>query len=53
MKRWSLPLSGVLFEMEQAGFRVDRDILRQLQTQFNDQSESLAKRIYESTGRNV
>jgi DNA polymerase I len=45
-----LPLSGVLFDMEQAGFRVDRDILRQLQTQFNDQSESLAKRIYKSTG---
>ena len=45
-----LPLSSVLFEMEQAGFRVDRDILKQLQAQFNEQSESLAKQIYESTG---
>ena len=45
-----LPLSQVLFEMEQAGFRVDRDILRQLQTQFNEQGDSLAKRIYELTG---
>lgn len=45
-----LPLSSVLYGMEQEGFRVDRDILKQLQTQFNEQSESLAKRIYESTG---
>ena len=45
-----LPLSNVLFEMEQEGFRVDRDILKQLQAQFNEQSESLAKQIYESTG---
>ncbi|HWQ97496.1 MAG TPA: DNA polymerase I [Clostridia bacterium] len=45
-----LPLASVLFEMEHTGFRVDRDILKQLQTQFNEQSESLAKRIYESTG---
>lgn len=45
-----LPLSCVLFDMEQAGFRVDREMLRQLQSQFNQQSESLASRIYESTG---
>ena len=45
-----LPLSNVLFEMEQEGFRVDRDILKLLQAQFNEQSESLAKQIYESTG---
>ncbi len=45
-----LPLAGVLYEMEREGFRVDRDILSQLQAQFNDQSESLAKQIYESTG---
>ena len=45
-----LPLASVLFEMEHTGFRVDRDILKQLQTQFNEQSESLAKRIYELTG---
>jgi DNA polymerase-1 len=36
--------------MEHEGFRVDRGILKQLQTQFNEQSESLAKRIYETTG---
>lgn len=45
-----LPLSSVLFEMEQEGFRVDRDILKQLQSQFNEQSESLAKQIYDTTG---
>ena len=45
-----LPLSCVLYEMEREGFRVDRTILKQLQTQFNEQSESLAKHIYESTG---
>lgn len=45
-----LPLAEVLFEMEQEGFRVDRGILKQLQAQFNAQSESLAKEIYESTG---
>lgn len=45
-----LPLSSVLYEMEREGFRVDRTILKQLQAQFNEQSESLAKRIYESTG---
>jgi DNA polymerase-1 len=36
--------------MEREGFRVDCNMLRQLQSQFNEQSESLAKRIYESTG---
>ena len=45
-----LPLACVLYEMEHEGFRVDRDILKQLQAQFNEQSESLAKRIYETTG---
>lgn len=45
-----LPLASVLYEMEREGFRVDRTILRQLQTQFNNQSEALAKQIYESTG---
>lgn len=45
-----LPLSSVLYEMEREGFRVDRTILKQLQAQFNEQSESLAKKIYESTG---
>ncbi|MEA4870509.1 MAG: DNA polymerase I [Christensenella sp.] len=45
-----LPLAKVLFEMEREGFRVDREILKQLQIQFNEQSESLAKRIYELTG---
>ncbi len=45
-----LPLSVVLYRMEREGFRVDCNMLRQLQSQFNEQSESLAKRIYESTG---
>lgn len=45
-----LPLSIVLFEMEQEGFRVDCEMLRQLQTQFNGQSESLARQIFASTG---
>ncbi len=45
-----LPLARVLFEMEREGFRVDRDMLKQLQAQFNEQSEALAKEIYRSTG---
>ncbi len=49
-KEMELPLSCVLFDMEREGFRVDCDILRQLQSQFVEQSESLAKQIYESTG---
>ena len=45
-----LPLACVLYQMEHEGFRVDRGILKQLQAQFNEQSESLAKSIYETTG---
>ena len=45
-----LPLAYVLYQMEHEGFRVDRDILKQLQAQFNEQSESLAKNIYGTTG---
>ncbi len=45
-----LPLSRVLFGMEHEGFRVDREILKQLQAQFNEQSEALAREIYQSTG---
>lgn len=45
-----LPLASVLYEMEREGFRVDRDMLKQLQAQFNEQSEALAKQIFETTG---
>jgi hypothetical protein len=45
-----LPLSSVLFDMERVGFRVDEDILKELQTRFNEQSEALAKQIYSLTG---
>ena len=45
-----LPLARVLYQMEHEGFRVDRNILKQLQAQFNEQSETLAKNIYETTG---
>ncbi|MDP3448580.1 MAG: DNA polymerase I [Eubacteriales bacterium] len=45
-----LPLASVLYDMESEGFRVDCEMLKHLQSQFNEQSESLAKRIYESTG---
>ena len=45
-----LPLAHVLYQMEHEGFRVDRNILKQLQAQFNEQSETLAKNIYETTG---
>ncbi len=45
-----LPLSCVLYGMEREGFRVDKDILLQLQTQFNAQIETLANDIYASTG---
>ena len=45
-----LPLSCVLYDMEREGFRVDLDILKQLQAQFDEQSAALEKQIYESTG---
>jgi DNA polymerase-1 len=45
-----LPLSLVLYNMEREGFRLDNEILHQLQAQFTEQSETLAKTIYETTG---
>jgi DNA polymerase-1 len=45
-----LPLSHVLYDMEREGFFVDEAILKQLQSQFGEQAERLAKQIYELTG---
>ncbi|HWQ05978.1 MAG TPA: DNA polymerase I [Feifaniaceae bacterium] len=45
-----LPLSSVLFDMERVGFRVDEDILKELQARFTEQSEEQAKQIFTLTG---
>lgn len=45
-----LPLSLVLCDMEREGFLVDEAILKQLQQQFGEQADTLAKQIYELTG---
>ncbi|HRX59283.1 MAG TPA: DNA polymerase I [Eubacteriales bacterium] len=45
-----LPLSRVLCDMEREGFLVDEAILKQLQSQFGEQADALAKQIYELTG---
>lgn len=45
-----LPLSGVLFGMEQDGFRVDSEVLRQLQKQFETRAAALAGEIYGLAG---
>ena len=44
------PLIGVLFRMERQGFRVDTDVLRDLDTQFAARIEELARGIYSQAG---
>ncbi len=41
-----LPLAGVLFDMEKTGFRVDREILKDLSGQFAKRLADLEKEIY-------
>ena len=43
-----LPLSSILREMEQAGVRIDVPMLRQAETQLNDELQTLEQQIYTS-----
>ncbi len=45
-----LPLSKVLFQMEQEGFLVDSDMLLALQTQFAERIRALEKGIFDAAG---
>ena len=50
MTQVEMPLLYVLFDMEQAGFRVDGNTLRQLGSQFTKEAEELKKEVYALTG---
>ena len=43
-----LPLSAILREMEQAGVRIDVPMLKQAETQLNEELQTLEKQIYTS-----
>ncbi len=45
-----LPLSRVLFDMEKAGFRVDRRVLEELGAQYREKIEALKADVYRLTG---
>ena len=45
-KEVELPLSAILREMEQAGVRIDVAMLKQAETQLNDELQTLEKQIY-------
>ena len=45
-----MPLMDVLFDMEQTGFKADRHILNQLQSEYNLRIETCTSRIYEAAG---
>lgn len=47
-----LPLSSILREMEQAGVRIDVPMLRQAETQLNDELQTLEQQIYTSAATN-
>ena len=45
-----LPLSAILREMEQAGVRIDVPMLKQAETQLNEELQTLEQQIYTSAG---
>ena len=45
-----MPLIGVLFRMEKQGFRVDQQVLRELDVQFKGRIDALAGEVYELAG---
>ncbi len=49
-ERIELPLSRVLFEMEKAGFLVDRKVLEELGEQYRGRIEALKADVYRLTG---
>ncbi|MBE5780204.1 MAG: DNA polymerase I [Clostridiales bacterium] len=50
-REMELPLYRVLFAMEQRGFKVDVDFLRQLSAQYAERITGLEEKIYESVGK--
>ncbi len=50
MREVELPLSQVLADMETEGFRVDREVLRELGRAWSAQAEALQEEIYTLTG---
>ncbi len=50
MENVELPLSFVLFRMEDAGFRVDGDFLRNLGSRYSDEIEQLRRQVIEACG---
>ena len=50
MRRIEMPLLYVLFDMENAGFRVDADVLNALGKQFTKEAEELKEEVYRLTG---
>lgn len=45
-----IPLAGVLYEMEKAGFYVSAEALRELKEKYEAEIERLTRKIYESAG---
>ncbi len=45
-----LPLTGILFSMEQSGFRLDREMLESLQGKLADRIRELEQGIYDAAG---
>jgi DNA polymerase I len=45
-----LPLAPVLYRMEEAGVRIDNDVLAKLSTRFGAEIERVSERIYELAG---
>ncbi len=46
-----MPLVPILFEMEEAGFRVDTSVLEKLSVEMEKELDKLSKKIYKSAGR--
>ncbi len=50
-RKIEMPLVPLLYEMEQAGFRVDKDVLAELSVEMENELEKLTAKIYELAGR--
>ena len=50
MNEIEMPLLYVLFDMEQAGFQVDGEVLSKLGAEFTQQAEELKEEVYKLTG---
>jgi DNA polymerase-1 len=50
-RKIELPLVPLLYEMEEAGFRVDTSVLEKLSVEMEKELDKLSKKIYEQAGR--